>query len=50
MQNATNVEHETYRPVTKTVKGAKYGTPDSSCRRINDGAVRADHRRLPETA
>jgi hypothetical protein len=31
-------------------KGAKYGIPDSSRRRINDDALRADHSRLPETA
>ena len=34
----------------KAHKGGKYGIPDSSCRRISDGALRADHRRLPETA
>jgi hypothetical protein len=44
------VERETDRPVIKTDKGAKYGIPDSSCRRINDGALRADHNRLFETA
>jgi hypothetical protein len=37
-------------PPYKAYKGAKYGIPDSSCRRISDGALRADHRRLPETA
>jgi hypothetical protein len=37
-------------PPYKGYKGAKYGIPDSSCRRINDGALRADHRGLPETA
>ena len=31
-------------------KGAKYGIPDSSWRRSNGGALRADHHRLPETA
>ena len=37
-------------PPYKGHKGAKYGIPDSSCRRINDGALRADHSGLPETA
>ena len=40
---------ETWHRVTKTGKGAKYGIPDSSCRRINDGALRADHGGLPGT-
>jgi hypothetical protein len=44
------VERETGRRLTKTGKGAKYGIPDSSCRRRNDGTLRADHRWLPETA
>jgi hypothetical protein len=33
-----------------THKGVKYGIPDFSCRRINDGAVRANHSGLFETA
>jgi hypothetical protein len=33
----------------KRYKGANYGIPDCSCRRSNDGALRANHRRLPET-
>jgi hypothetical protein len=37
-------------PRYKAHKGAKYGISDFSCRRINNGALRADHRRLPETA
>ena len=37
-------------PPYKVHKGVKYGIPDSSCRRINGGALRAHHRRLPETA
>ena len=37
-------------PPYKADKGAKYGIPDSSCSSSNDGALRADHRRLPETA
>jgi hypothetical protein len=49
-QKARNVEHEIRRGLTKAHKGAKYGIPNSSCRRINDGALCADHRRLPETA
>ena len=32
------------------VKGDQYGIPDFSCRRSSDGALRADHRWLPETA
>ena len=34
----------------KPVKGDQYGIPDFSCGRIDDGAVRADHRGLLETA
>jgi hypothetical protein len=34
----------------KRVKGDQYGIPDFSCGRSNDGAVRADHRGLFETA
>lgn len=34
----------------KSHKGASYGIPDSNCGRISDGALRADHSRLPETA
>jgi hypothetical protein len=37
-------------PPYKADKGAKYGIPDSSCSSSNDGALRADYRRLPETA
>jgi hypothetical protein len=37
-------------PPYKGHEGAKYGIPDSSRRRINDRALRAHHRRLPETA
>ena len=37
-------------PPYKAHKGAKYGISDSSCRRINDGALRTDHRRLSEAA
>ena len=37
-------------PPYKAHKGAEYGIPDSSCSSLNDGALRADHRRLPETA
>jgi len=37
-------------PPYKAHKGAKYGIPYSSCCSSNDGALRADHRRLPETA
>jgi hypothetical protein len=33
-----------------THKGADYGIPDFSCRRINDGALRANHSGLFETA
>jgi hypothetical protein len=33
-----------------THKGANYGIPDFSCRRINDGAVRTNHSGLFETA
>ncbi len=33
-----------------THKGANYGIPDFSCGRINDGAVRANHSGLFETA
>jgi hypothetical protein len=33
-----------------THKGANYGIPDFSCCRINDGAVRANHSGLFETA
>ena len=36
-------------PPYKAHKGAKYGIPDLSCRRINDGALRAHHSRLSET-
>src|SRR5262249_16300477 len=36
-------------PPYKPHKGAKYGIPDLSWRRINDGALRAHHSRLSET-
>jgi hypothetical protein len=49
-QKTRNVQHEAHAQVTKGHKAAKYGIPDSSCRRSSDGALRADHRRLPETA
>lgn len=49
-QMASNAEHKIAWRLTKTGKGAQYGIPDSSCRRSNDGALRADYRRLPETA
>ena len=45
-----NAEREACHRVTSRGKGAKYGTPDFSRSRNYDGAVRADHRRLPETA
>jgi hypothetical protein len=31
-------------------KGANYGIPDFSCRRINDGDLRGNHSGLFETA
>jgi hypothetical protein len=34
----------------QTLKGANYGIPDFSYRRIDDGALRADHSGLSETA
>src|SRR5215472_5197283 len=34
----------------KAQEGANYGIPDFSCRRSNDGTLRADHNRLFETA
>jgi hypothetical protein len=49
-QKARSVEPKTGRGLTNTDKGAKYGIPDSSCRRINNGALRGNHRWLPETA
>jgi hypothetical protein len=49
-QNAKDGQHETHPHLTKSGKGDNYGIPDSSCRRINDGALRVDHSRLPETA
>ena len=45
-----NVEHEIRRRLTKDTKEVNYGIPDSSWRRISDGALRADHHRLFETA
>jgi hypothetical protein len=44
------VEHKIAWRLTKTGKGANYGIPDSSCRRINDGALRADHSGLLKAA
>jgi hypothetical protein len=36
-------------PPYKAHKGAKYGIPDSGCRRINDGALRSNYRGLFKT-
>jgi hypothetical protein len=44
------VEHETRGRVTKVQKGVNHGIPDFTCGRIDDGAVRADHRGLLKTA
>jgi len=44
------VEHQTHRRLTKAHKEDNYGVPDLSCRRINDGALRANHSGLFETA
>jgi hypothetical protein len=49
-QKARNAEHKRAWRLIKTGKGAKYGIPDSSCRRINDGALRADHSGLLKAA
>jgi hypothetical protein len=39
-KNARNVEREIWQRLTKADEGAKYGIPDSSCRRNNDGVIR----------
>jgi hypothetical protein len=44
------VEHESPGRVTKAHQGDDYGVPDFSCGRSNDGALRADHSGLFETA
>ena len=50
MQKTRNVQHEAHGQVTKAQKRDNYGIPDFSCGRIDDGAVRADHHGLFETA
>jgi hypothetical protein len=44
------VEHETHRRLTKAHKGANYGIPDFTYRRIDDGALRANHSGLSKAA
>jgi hypothetical protein len=49
-EKTSNGENETHNRVTKAHKGAKYGIPDINCGDHNDGALRADHSGLFETA
>ena len=49
-QKARNVEHEAYRRLTKPHKEASMECLILGAVVDNDGALRADHRRLPETA
>ena len=49
-QKARNAQHKIAWRLTKNGKGAKYGIPDFSCRRINDGALLANYSGLFETA
>ena len=49
-QNTRNVEHEAGSQVIKAKQGHNDGIPDFSRRRINDGALRANHRGLFEAA
>ena len=44
------MQRETHGRVTKAGQGGNYGVPDFTCRRINDGALRGNHRGLFETA
>jgi hypothetical protein len=44
------VQHESAARVTNAKKEINYGIPDFSCRRINDGALRSNHRGLFEAA
>ena len=45
-----NVEPAIRSRLKNSHKGGKYGISDSSCCRSGDGPLRANHRRLPETA
>jgi hypothetical protein len=49
-EKPSNGEKETHNRVTKAHKGAKYGIPDINCGDLNDGALRADHSGLSQTA
>ncbi len=49
-QKPRNVQRESDGGVTKAGQGGNYGVPDFSRCRIDDGALRANHNRLSETA